>query len=77
MDKRDRYQLDPPTPQAIVQVGKPVEIKNQEAHELHYLAQHMEAVSRKQGSGWFLDYMAAHKNAHQVLKVILTRSHAN
>lgn len=62
---------------AIVQVGKSVEITVAEAVMLLELAKEMQAQSRHQSKGWFLQYLQAHKAAHRIIKKIFTRSHAN
>ncbi len=64
-------------PKASVQVGKPVEITNEEARQLRGLADEMHRRSFHGEKGWFLDYLKAHRAAHEVIRVIFRRSHAN
>ena len=62
---------------AVVQVGKTVEITTGESMALERCADEMRHLSRSGHRGWFLAYMRAHKESHQVIRTIITRSHAN
>lgn len=62
---------------AIVQVGTPVEITHGESLALRHLADEMHRRAFHQEKGWFLAYLKAHKASHEVIRTIMTRSHAN
>ena len=60
-----------------VEIGKPVEITKDEALQLANHAHNMNAAANSYRTGWFLEYLRAHKAAHAVLQTIMRRSHAS
>jgi hypothetical protein len=62
---------------AFVSVGEPVEITQAEGRLLHELAINMRTASNYRVKGWLLEYLRAHKHAHEILQRIMRRSHAN
>ena len=60
-----------------ITVGKKVEILPGEVLQLFNNAAEMRTQARHLSNGWLFRYMRAHKDSHQVLRTIITRSHAS
>ena len=57
-------------------VGQMVEITEGEARSLAHAARQMDIEAEEQAAGWFHRYLKAHRHSHDVIRIILERSHA-
>lgn len=59
-----------------VTLGRMVEITPAEGHALARLSNDMDRLALHHAKGWFFQYVRAHKEAHVIIRTIITRSHA-
>jgi len=62
---------------AVIMLGKLVEITDAEWRLLQELADEMKRSSFKGEKQWFLKYLTAHREAHTIISMIMKRSHAS